>query len=126
MFGRKTAGRPPTASRSRMRTSGSSSILPSRSTTSNGTGSRGTRRRRATCAPTNWRISASSRSRRSPALELHRQDHHLHSVQVQPLLECKRGLVVQQPGKPALVAEDELAGEKDAVRKLPLHFLGKL
>ncbi len=45
---------------------------------------------------------------------------------MQPLLQRKRGLVVQQPGKPALVAEDQLAGEKDAVRKLPLHFLGKL
>ena len=63
MSGSETAGRLLTASRSRMRTSGSSSILPSRSTTSSGTGSKGTRRRRATCAPTNWRISASTRCR---------------------------------------------------------------
>ena len=44
---------------------------------------------------------------------------------MQPLLQRMRGLVVQQPGKPALVAEVQHAGEKVAVRKFPLHFLGK-
>ena len=71
-------------------------------------------------------MRGATRCHESGALELHRQDHHLHAVQMQPALQRQRGLVVQQARHPVLVAEDQLAGEKDAVGELALDFLGKL
>src|SRR5450759_4008952 len=45
----------------------------------------------------------------------HRQDHHLHSLQVQPALHRQRRLVVQLADEPVFALEHQFAGEKHAV-----------
>src|SRR5207245_1742123 len=45
---------------------------------------------------------------------------------MQPPLQRERGLIVQQPRDPVLVAKNQLAREKDAVGILALDLLGKL
>src|SRR5664279_281647 len=44
---------------------------------------------------------------------------------MQTSLERQRGLVMQQPRHPVLVAEDQLAGKEHAVGKLTLDFCGE-
>jgi len=52
---------------------------------------------------------------------------------MQPALNCQRRLVVQQTDKPIVLLEDQLAGEKDRIRKLladrvtlARHFLNRV
>src|SRR5580704_3875045 len=45
---------------------------------------------------------------------------------MQPALQYKCRLVMEQPGRPVLVAEHQFAGEKDAVGKVLLDSLGQL
>src|ERR1700736_4293911 len=92
-------------------------------------------RPRATIAPTSSPTLASTRyarihdrvrCTRQPASKLHRQNHHLHSIQMQSSLQGQRGLIVQQSRHPVFVAEYELAGKEHAVRIFALNLLGEL
>src|SRR6266576_4748400 len=93
-------------------------------------------RRRATIAPTSWPTLGSTRFARirnraqvyaaATASKLHRQNHHLHSVQMQSSLQGQRGLIVQQSRHPVFVAEYELAGKEHAIRIFALNLLGEL
>src|SRR5438045_9537299 len=48
---------------------------------------------------------------------MHRQNDYLHSLRMQPALDRKRDLVVQQPRDPGFVVELELGCEENNMRK---------